>query len=183
MRPAYALLPLLLLAFLPIQTALAGDPATVRRDTPLYDRPAYGARKLALLRQGVRLDIRQRRGGWYHVHLPDSGHDGWVRMLSVRLGTADRKQGASGISALASFMRSGSQGTVVATGVRGLSEEDIRDAKPAPAEVRKMERHRASRDEALAFAREAGIEARPMDYLEPPAAPAATEDDEEEELF
>jgi len=80
-------------------------------------------------------------------------------------------------------MRSGSQGTVVATGVRGLSEEDITQAKPDLAEVKRMERHRASSEEALAFAREAGIEARPVDYLDPPKPTTPYDDEDEEELF
>ena len=174
---------LTLICLWPALSVFAGDPGSVRRDTPLYDRPAYGAKKLALLKAGVRLDVQERRGGWYRVHLPDSGHDGWVRMLSVRLG-GKRKQGAGGIAALASFMRSGSQGTVVATGVRGLSEEDITKAKPDLKEVKRMERHRAGRAEAVAFAREAGITARPVDYLDPPEpATPSYEDEEEEELF
>ena len=61
--------------------------------------------------------------------------------------------------------RSGSSGITVATGVRGLSEEDLRNAHSNPGEFDKLQKYAANKAKAENFARNAKLKARQLDYL------------------
>src|SRR5438105_1149229 len=78
---------------------------------------------------------------------------GWVRMLSIRMAsTGESASGDSGIKSLFNVARTGSSGTAVATGVRGLDKEQIKNARPNPAELEKLSGFRAAKGEAERFA-------------------------------
>lgn len=157
----------ILILCLPV-AGLAADPGTTVRNSDLFSEPSYQAEKISILEKGSPLTVLKRQGGWYHVKANKSEQQGWVRMLSIRLGTADRKKGDSGITALSQFARTGQSGQVVATGVRGLSEEDIREARPDLQELEKMQGYQTSPARARTFARQNDLQAREVSYLEEP---------------
>ena len=67
-------------------------------------------------------------------------------MLALRFGGAGAaKPGASGLSQLFNVARTGTSGTQVTTGVRGLDAEQIANAQPNPAELAKLEKFAADR--------------------------------------
>ena len=144
----------------------ASDPGSTTRSSDLFKKPSYQADKLGTLEKGTSLSVLDRQGGWYLVETAADARQGWVRMLSIRLGSGKKKTGDSGISALSQFARSGQSGQVVATGVRGLSEENIREAKPDIKELKKMQDYQASPNEAQAFAQDNDLKSRNISYLE-----------------
>jgi len=92
--------------------------------------------------------------------------NGWVRMLAIRMATADSKSGDSGVGALFNVARTGSSGTAVATGVRGLDKEQIQNAKPNPAELDKLSGFRADKADAERFADgKPALKPQSLDYL------------------
>ncbi len=94
-------------------------------------------------------------------------------MLALRSGdTASRKAGDSGLGALLNVARSGSSGTTVATGVRGLSAEDIQQAHEDHQELKKLERYKVSAAEARSFAAQGKLAEHGVDYLPAPAGTA-----------
>jgi hypothetical protein len=56
----------------------------------------------------------------------------------------------------------------VATGVRGLSEEDLKNPKPNPRELERLDQFSVSRDEARSFAESARLRDQQVEYLAVP---------------
>jgi hypothetical protein len=125
------------------------EPATVIRSTELKSEPATDAATVAQLPENAAVDALERKGGWTRVKA--GANEGWVKMLALRYDTA-AKPGDTGIQQAFNVARSGSSGTQVTTGVRGLDEQQLANARPNPAELAKMSSFAADRDAASAFA-------------------------------
>jgi Bacterial SH3 domain len=160
---------LVVLALLSLAAGAAGAaPATLLRAADLKKAPASDAATVAQLAENARVDAGERRGGWVQVK-DASGASGWIRLLSLRYGSdGQAKQGDSGISKLFNVARTGSSGTQVTTGVRGLDGEQIANAQPNPQQLQRLDAYGIREDAAKAFARRGGLESQSVDY---PAAP------------
>ena len=151
-----------LLLFAPV-LALA-EPATLIRDTELRQSPASDAAVLAPLGVNAKVEALERKGGWTRVRA-EGGREGWVRMLMLRYaGAGEAQQGDSGIVQILNVARSGTSGTQVATGVRGLDAEQLANAKPNEAELKKLHSYSATDAAAAGFAASGKLEARRIDY-------------------
>lgn len=140
------------------------EPATVVRATELRQAPASDAAVVAPLAENAQVDALERKGGWTRVKVA-GGAEGWVRMLTLRYaGAGEAKQGDSGIVQILNVARIGTSGTQVATGVRGLDAEQLANAKPNEAELKKLQGYAASGDAAAGFAASGKLEARKIDY-------------------
>jgi hypothetical protein len=142
---------LVLLLLLPL--IAAAEPATVIREVEMKQAPATDAATLATLPENTAVDAHERKGGSNRVKT--SAGEGWVRMLSLRLGGATTaKPGASGLTQAFNVARTGTSGTQTTTGVRGLDADQIANAQPNPAELAKLEKFAANREAAASFATE-----------------------------
>jgi len=140
------------------------EPATVIRATELKQSPATDAASVAPLAENARVDALERKGGWTRVKA-EGGAEGWVRMLALRYARAgEARQGDAGISQILNVARTGTSGAQVTTGVRGLDAEQLANAKPNAAELKKMEKYAASRDGAEGFAAKGKLSAQRVDY-------------------
>jgi hypothetical protein len=152
---------LALLLLLPM--VVLAEPATVIRATELKQEPASDSATLAALAENTAVEVLERKSGWTRVKAQPG--EGWVRMLALRFGgTAPAKPGATGLTQLFSVARTGTSGTQVTTGVRGLDAEQIANAQPNPAELAKLEKFAADRDAAAGFAAQGKLSAKPVDY-------------------
>ena len=92
-------------------------------------------------------------------------------MSKIRKGKAAAKptsgSEAKGVLDLASG-RAGSGNVVSATGVRGLSEEELKEAKFSASEVDKLESFTVSEQKAASFAQAKKLVAKELDFI--PAA-------------
>lgn len=136
------------------------EPATVIRATELKREPATDAATVSELQENAAVDALERRGGWTRVRA--GAAEGWVKMLALRYGTPGR-QGESGLSQVFNVARTGSSGTQVTTGVRGLEAEQIANAQPNPAELDKMQGYAATTDAAASFAAQAKLQAQSVE--------------------
>jgi hypothetical protein len=148
--------------------ALAQDTGFAVRKIDIKAEPYTDAATVGSLAEKTQVRIVGRQGGWMKVESQGAG--GWVRMLAIRAAiTAESKSGDSGIGALFNVARTGSSGTAVATGVRGLDKEQIQNAKPNPAELEKLSGFRTAKGDAERFAgAKPALKAQSIDYL--PAA-------------
>lgn len=166
---AYAL-PLLLAA-----SVVQAEPATTTRATDLMAQAQSDAAKLVSLPENTKVDIVQRRGAWSEVKAA-SGQQGWVRMMHLMPdgAAAPARSAAAGKGALAGLLQSGrtANTTTVTTGVRGLQEEDLQQARANPEEFRKMQKHAVAKTAAESFAQRSKLAPVGIDYLED-SAPAA----------
>jgi len=150
----------LLLLLLPA-LALA-EPATVIRATELKQDPASDSATVAPLAEDTAVDALERRGGWTRVKAGSA--EGWVRMLALRFGSGTAKPGDSGVSQLFNVARTGTSGTQVTTGVRGLDAQMLANAQPNPAELAKLKNFAVERGAAASFAAEGSLAANPVEY-------------------
>jgi hypothetical protein len=146
--------------------AVFSEPATVIRATELKQEPATDAAAVAALAENTAVEVLERRSGWTRVKAQPG--EGWVRMLALRFGGTDAaKPGASGLSQAYNVARTGSSGTQVTTGVRGLDAEQLATARPNPAELAKLQQFAADRGAASSFAAEGKLAAKPVEYPKP----------------
>jgi len=140
------------------------EPATVIRATELKQSPATDAAGVATLAENAKVDALERKGGWTRVRA-EGGAEGWVRMLALRYaGSGEAMQGDAGVAQILNVARTGTSGAQVTTGVRGLDAEQLANAKPNAAELKKMERYAASRDGAEGFAAKGKLSAQQVNY-------------------
>jgi hypothetical protein len=142
----------------------AAEPATLIRATELKREPAADAATLAELPENAVLEALERRGGWTRVK--SASGEGWVRMLSLRFGApGEAKQGDSGLSQLFNAARTGSSGTQVTTGVRGLDADMLAKAQPNKAELEKLGQFAATPEAAAGFAAKGKLKAHPVEEV------------------
>lgn len=147
--------------------ALAGDPGQTLVAVDLKQEPFVDAKTLLNLPAGSMVDVIKRQGGWMQVK-PAEGSEGWLKMTSIKLGTGTAAKGESGLGSLINVARSGrsgNTGVTVATGVRGLSAEDLKNAKPAPDAVKKLDNFPNGKREGETFAGGAKLQSQKIEYL------------------
>jgi hypothetical protein len=143
--------------------AAAEDGAVIRADelkaTPFID----GATAMKVpANQPV--TIVGRKGGWVQVQV--NGQTGWLRMLNVRLAAGSSPaQGQASVRS-ASLLRTGSSGRTVTTGIKGLGEEDLKNASPDPAQLAALAALAVPSTEASANAQASGLVEQRVDYLD-----------------
>jgi hypothetical protein len=149
-----------ILLFLPLLAW--AEPATVIRATELKREPATDAPTVLELAENTGIEALERRGGWTRVKAGNT--EGWVKMLALRYGApGGAKQGDSGLSQLFNVARTGSSGTQVTTGVRGLEAEQITNAQPNAAELKKMQGYAATPSTAASFASQGKLESHAVE--------------------
>jgi hypothetical protein len=153
----------LLLGFMSAAGA-AGYAYTVR-PAELKAKPYSDAQTLTSLPPRSRVEVLGRQGSWTQVK--SASFNGWVKMLSLRLESgAEGKRGDNGLSALFNVVSTGRSNSTVTTGIRGLSEEQLKNAKPNPQALQAAKRYAVGRVEAQRYAAEGKLHAQSVDYLE-----------------
>ena len=157
-------IPIALFLALPPAPACAAERGAVIRAGELKTKPFVDAPTADKVAADQPVNIIGRQAGW--VQVESNGKTGWLRMLNVRI------QGAGGAAAakpkgggIASLLHTGSSGKTVTTGVKGLGEEDIRNASPDPAQVAALAALAVPAPEATAYARQSGLKENSVEYL------------------
>jgi hypothetical protein len=147
----------------------ASTSATMRQSADLKDKPFLDAKTLKKLPAGSSVVILERQGGWLKV--TGGGQQGWVRLLQVNSQPATRGSSGRELESAAKVAtgRAGSGNVVATTGIRGLNEEELRTAKPNPAELKKLEGYQISKERAAEYARKNGLAHRDVPSLPEPA--------------
>jgi len=152
----------LLLVLLLLPLVAWAEPATTIRAAELKKEPAVDADTLAELPANTAVDAAERKGGW--VRVKAAGAQGWVKMLSLRYGESTSKKGDTGLAQAINVARTGSSGTQVTTGVRGLDEKELANAQPNASELAKLDKFAADEKGAARFAANGKLGAQTVDY-------------------
>lgn len=169
---------MLALAFsLPAVALQAAEAGRTLVAADLKQQPFVDAATVVNLPADTVLEVLRRQGGWMQVKT--DANEGWLKMTAVKLGTAAATPGKSGNSLstlvnLATTGRSGSSGVTVTTGVRGLGQEELKNAQPDHEAVSRMSSFTSAKNEAAAFAAGAKLQSQTLEYLAAPAATSAT---------
>ena len=153
--------------------ATAQDAAFTNRSTELKDRADADARTVTTLSENTPVKVLARGGGWTRVEA--GGQSGGVRVFHLRFPSTVEGASSSGggfLSSLGSAIggqRSNPKANLATTGVRGLSQEDLKNANPDPEALRRLQSFRADRAAAERFARDGKLAA--VQIENPDAAP------------
>ncbi len=147
--------------------AHAAEIAYTVRPTEVKAKPFSDASTLSSLPQNSRVEVLVRKSSW--MQIKSDGSTGWVKMLSLRFGDAavQKRSGDSGLGALFSVATTGGSGSTVSTGVRGLSEEKLKNPQPNPQELKELQRYATGRQEAQSFGKSGKLATHRIDYLPP----------------
>ena len=157
----------------------------ILRDAKLYAKPFKDADTLAQLPATTTIIILKRKGGWYQIKSSDQ--QGWVRLTRVRLNrkAGSKQENNSGVGELLSGLATGrgkSSQDTTATAVKGLSEEELRNAEPDEAALNALDNYAVTDDTND----NSGLQTREIDFqpgtAQAPAIPGtSTKSDAEED--
>lgn len=165
---------LLLTALLALSgMALAAETGTALKNDILRKEPFADAATNGSIKRNDKVQILSKKGAWLQIKAGTS--TGWVRLLSVKRGTSGSANEAASVLGLASG-RAGTGKVVSTTGVRGLSEEELKGASFNENEVKLLEANTINESDGRQFAAAGGLQARKLDYLPPPQPASATGD-------
>jgi hypothetical protein len=135
----------------------AAQRVTLERDSPLYAEPRLNASQVSQLKQGATGDVIGRQGGWVNLKTPAG--TGWLFSFNVRYPS---EGGVTNTGTRASQQRS-----VVSTiGIRGLDEEDLKQASFNAGQMKLLDEYAASKQAAESRARSTGLAPEKVDYLD-----------------
>ncbi len=161
--PTTLLVAALLLGLLAQPLLAATEPGSAVKPDEIKAEPFRDAKAVGSLKAGDPVQIVKRDGAWLQISAPKKG---WVKMLSIRKGGAAGSGATlSGVATLASG-RAGTGKIVSTTGIRGLNEEELKNAKFNEKEVQSVESYLVSKSEAEKFAAKGKLKARQVPYLE-----------------
>ena len=161
MNKCMVLLLLLTALFLPLAAQATEKGSAIKADI-IRAEPFSDADKKGDLKRGESLEIIGKKGAWLNVKTTKAS--GWVRLLSVKRGAAGGGNQVKGVLDVASG-RAGTGKVVATTGVRGLNEEELKNAKYNEAEVKKMESYTQTSQQGQQFAKSGGLKAVQFNYL------------------
>lgn len=151
---------LLVAALLALGSAIAqAQTHEVAIATELRATPALNAQVLKHMKAGEQLDVLQTQGGWAKVKIGNA--EGWVRLSHLKaLQPASGSQASGGGGGLVSLFTAASTKPTATTGTRGLTQEQLANAQPAPQEVRQLENYAVTAAQARQFAHGGKLQAR-----------------------
>jgi hypothetical protein len=139
--------------------------ALIRNET-MRATPSAQGKVLTTLGKGSEVTIVGQHGGW--VQVTARGKKGWVRLLSVRSGRSAGGNAATELSGLAGLTQKSDNKVVAVAGLRGLNEEDLKEAHFNAEELKKLDSYRVDRQQAEHFAAEGGLVTHDVAYLPAP---------------
>lgn len=157
-----------LAAVLLVAAPAAAQPVTLERDSPLYAEPRLDASQVVQLKQGVTGEAIGKQGAWLNLKTP--GGSGWIFSFNVRFQPVpgEGAEGASGAGTAAGrlFAPRRSVSVTSTIGIRGLEEEDLKQATFNAEQMKLLDSYAATRRAAEDRARAAGLAPVNVEYLE-----------------
>lgn len=143
--------------------AVHAEPVTLERDSVLRTEPRTDAATVANLAKGATGEAVARQGAWVQIRAGTA--TGWLYSFNVRFTTAAGSGDGAG-SVLGRVFGPRQRVSVTSTiGIRGLDEEDLKQARFDGGQVQQLDTYAASREQAEAHAGEAGLSAGRVEYL------------------
>lgn len=156
----------ILLSLCLLMPLMAGaETGTVVKSSELKTAPYADADNAGTLEAQTSVTILGRQGAWIHVH-SSSGMDGWLKLFNVRTGSGTESgSSVTALGQLASMFHTGSSGTTVSTGVKGMSEEKLRNTQPNAEELSKFKSFASSPADARKYAQRTHLKPQSVAYV------------------
>jgi len=140
---------------------VAAETGTAIKDDALRVQPFTDAKTTGTIKRGESLTIIKKQGAWLQVNTSKS--TGWLKLLAIKRTNSSNTSTASVLN-----QNSGRAGTgqiVSTTGIRGLSEEELKAASFNETEVNLLESYTTTSTEAEKFAKAGPLKTIPFPEL------------------
>jgi len=141
---------------------LQATPATLITEAELKKSPNFSGANMSTLKKGEKVEIKQRERGWYQVETQDN-QVGWIIMLRLKLNKMELPTSDGKKSRLVSLRR-GHSNITATTGVRGIGETDIKNAKADFDGLQKAKTYSVTQQQAHQFAADAQLHSVNIEY-------------------
>lgn len=149
-----------------VAASAAAQQVTLERDSPLHAEPRLESAPLAQLKRGATGEVLARQGGWLQIRTPEA--IGWLFSFNVRFPPqkAEAAEGGAGPALGRVFGPRRSVSVTSTIGVRGLEEEDLKQARFDAGQLKQLEGYAVTRQTAEEAARAAGLAPAKVEYLD-----------------
>lgn len=138
--------------------------AQTLQDSVLRADPSTSAASVGQVGKQAQVLVLERQGGWYQVQT-SSGQRGWLPLLSLRFAKDAQASRSNDLGSLLKLGNQASPASGVATGIRGISDEELRSGRAnTSASVQSLEAFAASPSEARSFAQQGGLRSQNLPY-------------------
>ena len=141
-------------------------PGTALRNEKLYSQPSASAKVAGTVAKGASVNILAKQGGWLRVSTGKT--TGWIRLLSVRAGAGGLGGAGLGDVVGAATTKSDPSRVVAVAGLRGLNEEDLKQAQFNADELARLDALKVTATQARSFAGQSGLAAVKVPALPKP---------------
>ena len=155
----FPLIGLALLAALPA----AAQQAVLERDSPLYAEPRMESAQVTQLKQGTAGEVVGKQGAWLNLKTPAG--TGWLFSFNVRFQSQKAGSGDGGSALGNVFGPRRNVNVTAAIGVRGLDEQDLRQASFSARQMKLLDDNAVTRQIAEDAARATGLAPAQVEYL------------------
>lgn len=135
-------------------SALAAS-GTVLRSEKIYSKPSSSSSVTANVAKGATVTILAKQGGWLRVSA--GKYSGWMRLLSVRAGAGGLSSSGVGDVLGVATTRSDPSRVVAVAGLRGLNDEDLKQARFNADELARLDAWNVTETQARSFASQSGL--------------------------
>ena len=166
MRKAFLSILLTLSVVLLAAASAAAQQVTLERDSPLYAEARLDASQVTQLKQGATGEVVGKQGAW--LNLKTAGGSGWLFSFNVRFQSQQAGAGDSGASSTAGrLFGSRRSASVTSTiGIRGIEEEDLKQASFSADQMKRLESYAATKEAAERRARATGLAPASVEYMD-----------------
>lgn len=160
----YSAIAALLFSFYGFSALAEVRQAHTLQDSGLRAEPNASAASVGQVGKESQVVVLERQGGWYQVQT-SNGQRGWLPLLSLRFAKDVQASRSSDLGSLLKLGNQAAPASGVATGIRGISDEELRsgNANASPS-VQALDAFAASPSEARSFAQQGGLRRQNLPY-------------------
>jgi hypothetical protein len=144
----------------------AAQQVTLERDSPLYAEPRLDASQVTQLKFGATGEVIGKQGAWLNLKTP--GGSGWLFSFNVRFQSQQAGSGDAGTGSAAGRLfgprRSASVTSTI--GIRGIEEEDLKQASFNADQMKLLDGYVATKQVAERGARATGLAPVSVEYMD-----------------
>jgi len=157
---------IILIVILFAAASASAQQVTLERDSPLYAEPRLDASQVTQLKLGATGEVIGKQGAWLNLRTP--GGNGWLFSFNVRFqsqqSAADDSGAGSAASRLFGPRRSVSLTSTI--GIRGIEEEDLKQASFNADQMKLLDGYVATSQAAERGARATGLAPASVEYMD-----------------
>lgn len=139
---------------------------TLERDSPLYAEPRLDATQVTQLKLGATGEVIGKQGAW--LNLKTAGGAGWLFSFNVRFQSQPVAAGDSGAGSAAGRLFGPRRSVSVTStiGIRGIEEEDLKQASFNAEQMKLLDGYVATKEAAERGARASGLAPVSVEYMD-----------------